>query len=90
MNNKEELIQDGYEPLGKYSEELFSYFKLSTINDTPGVSYYFVDKQGNVVGGKKFISKKDISLAVNMQEKIAAKQREIFKSKDKKPGKSRR
>lgn len=80
MNNKEQLIQDGYELLGKYNEELFSYFKLNVTNNIPGVNYYFVDKQGSIVGEKKFISKKDISLAVNIHEKIAAKQRKIFKS----------
>lgn len=89
MKNKEELIQDGYVLLGKYDEELFSYYKLSAVNSLPGVSYYFVDQKGSIVGDEKFISKKDIGLAVNLQERIASKQRKMFKSTIKKPRKNR-
>jgi len=84
MDSKEELIQEGYELLGKYNEELTTYFKLNVISDIPGVSYCFIDNQGKVVGGNNFISKKDLSLAVNIHEKIASKQRGIFESKGKK------
>ena len=87
MKNKEELLQEGYELLGKYNEELLTYFKMDVVKDVPGVSYCFVDKQGNITGGKKFFSKRDLGLAVNIQEKIASKQRSLFESKGKKPGK---
>lgn len=90
MNNKEELIYNGYELLGKYDEELFSYFKLSAINNVPGVSYYFVNQQGILVGDEKFISKKDIGLAVNLQGRIASKQKGMFRRTSNKTVKNKR
>jgi len=88
LNNKDELKQDGYKPLGKYDEELFVYYKLNEINNIPGVSYYFLDKLGNIVGEEKFISKKDIGLVVNLHGKISSTQKKIFASVGKNNGKN--
>lgn len=90
MKNKEELVQAGYELLGKYSEELFSYFKLTVQNDIPGVAYYLVDQKGSIVGTEKFVSKKDLALMVNIQERLASNQRKLFAKTNKKPGNKKR
>lgn len=78
MKNKEDLIKDGYRLLGKYNEELLTYFKLSDMDGTPGVSYYLVDSKENVNGGKKFFTKREIDLAVNIHQKLASQQSKIF------------
>ena len=90
LKSKEELMQEGYKLLGKYSEELFTYYKPSAINGIPGVSYFFVDSNGVVNGGEKFFTKKEIELAANIQRKLAMKQNKIFARVPKKAIKRRK